>query len=402
MKILFISNFLPDTNYTRDLSVYFQKVCKEGDVLYLCGKKNEPVNDGRSPSVDEVWTRGIFFFVPLIRYVWKKKPDIVHLQQEFKTYGGIASAFLFPWFVLLIRFLGCKVVITSHTAVSKGQIDRSFLEGFGLKNSFVNRTLVKIFLIYSYKLIVRFSNRTTVHTNLLKSRLVEEYGCGAHKISVIPHGIREITDRDVLPKSPQIYKKFPILKKKKIILAFGYFSPRKGYELLLEALGKLFEDPGLKKDWIMVLAGDVVKEFLPYKKKIEKLIKQKKMSDSILITGYVDAKDVDELYRLAKVCVIPAVFSFNTSGVLSVALAYGRPLLVADVKPLGQEVKENNFGLLFDLHQPDSFRSELKKLISSGSFYEKTKQALRESASKRYWSRVAKKHYLLYKDVLSK
>ncbi len=400
MKVVFVANFLPDTNYTRDLSQGFIKVMKPRDELFLCGRKNEPVTDGKLPGVDLVWLKGSFSFIPIYLYILKKKPNLVHLQHEFKTYGGVISAALFPWLISLLRLTGFKVVVTIHTVVSKKQIDKSFLEGFGLKDNFLNSFLVKLFLISIYKLIVFFSNEVTVHTDLLKTRLVEEYAGNTTKIITIAHGIREISDRDSLPKNPNMFKQFPILKGKKIILSFGYFSPRKGYELLIDSLTRVFEDPKLKKEWVMVLAGDVMPEFVQYKNKIQKLIKKKKIENSVLITGFVDAEGVNELYRMAKICVITAVYSFNTSGVLSVVLAYGKPLLVADVKPLAQEVMDNNFGLLFDLQESSSFKGKLQKLIEDNDFYERTKKSLRKSASNRYWSIIAKKHYELYRHVL--
>lgn len=396
---MLIANYLPDTNYTRDLSQGFNTILKRNDRVFLCGRKNEHVTDGKVPVVDNVWKKGILFFIPIISYILKNKADVVHIQQEFKMYGGIPSAILFPWVVLFIRLLGKTVVVTPHGVVSTNQLNENFLQSFGLQNTWIHNLLIRIFLNYSYKLIVGFASCTTVHTGLLKKILIDEYKCKPNKVVIIEHGIREIPDRAVIPLNPYIVQKFPMLKNKQIILVFGYFSPRKGFEYLIESFKNILAE-GKIHGWTMVLAGDVAKEFVSYREKIDKLIKKLHLEKSILITGFVDAKEIDELYRISKISVIPAIFSFNTSGALAMTLAYGKPLLVANVQPLSEEIKENNFGLLYDRSGPNSFKQQLTKIITNEKLYKSLEQSVRKSSTKRFWKHIAQEHYSFYKKLV--
>ncbi len=399
MKTVFVANFLPDTNYTRDLSQGFIQIMKKNDELYLCGRKNEPVLDGKMPEVDLVWKKGVFPYISIIKYIYSKKAQVVHVQHEFKTYGGILSAILFPWFILALRLLRLKVVITSHGIVSRKQLSKDFLEGFGLSYNLLNLFLVKSFLTYSYKLIIYFANCTTVHSPFLREILTNEYKCSPKKVVFVEHGIREIKDISLLPKNPKIYKKYPKLKNKNIILVFGYFSPRKGFEFLLEGFSDLIKSEKVD-NWIMVFAGDVNKEFLPYKLKIDKLIKNKKLDKYTLITGFIDAVEVDEFYRLAKISVIPAAYSFNTSGALAMTLAYRKPLMVSNVKPISEEIRLNKFGLLYDLGGKNSFENQFKKMISDKKTYSLIKSTLDKETPRRFWKNIALEHYKLYSKIL--
>lgn len=399
MRIVFVANYLPDTNYTRDLTFHFNQIMAKNDAIFLCGRKNEPVTDGKMPPVDLVWNRGALFFVPILWYIIKKRPNLVHFQQEFKLYGGVPSSLILPWLFFFLRIIGIKIVVTPHGIVSPKQLDGNFLESFGLKNTFYNKVAVVIFLHYVYRLLVLFSNKSTVHTPFLRRILVEQYRCDPSKIIVVEHGIREIQLDKKDTGQKLVFRKYPLLKNKNIILVFGYFSPRKGFEYLINAFERILREDALSKDWVMVLAGDVMKEFQPYKRKIERLIRQKKMAGKVVITGFIDAPEVDELYRISKVSVIPAVFSFNTSGALAMSLAYKKPLLVSNVKPIANEVSENEFGLLFENNNPDSFGKQLKQYFNKKT-YARIQKDVERSASKRYWRIIAKQHRDIYKKIL--
>lgn len=399
MKIVFVANYLPDTNYTRDLSTEFVKIIGKKDELFLCGRKKESVDDGVRPNVDQVWSRGVFFFVPIILYIFKKRPDLIHFQHEFKMYGGVFSAIFFPWLILFLKIFSFKIVITSHGIVSGTQLDKNFLESFGLKNTFLNKLLIIFFLNYVYTLLSLFSDAVTVHASLLRQILIKQYRCNPKKIIVISHGIRSVRDLTI-PSAPTIYKRFPLMKNKKIILVFGYFSPRKGFEYLINSFSNLLKSDPEMKNFVMIIAGDVSKEFLSYKNKIEKLIIRNKISRNILITGFVNAVEIDELYRIAEISVIPAVFSFNTSGALAMTLAYKKVLLVSDVKPISEEVSENGFGLLFDIKSPESFGVQVKELISNKKLFKNLKSSVAEKSVRRYWINIAKEHYSLYKKII--
>jgi len=399
MKILFVANFLPDTNYTRDLSTALNSVIPESDVQYLCGRKHEPVTDGLQPAVDQVWEKGFLFFIPILKYIRLKKPDVVHVQHEFRNYGWTSSAIMFPWFIFLLHILGYTTVVTLHGVVSQKQLDQNFLEGFGFSDNPIYRFIIRVFLHYVYRLIYLFSDYCTVHTDVLMNILISEYGFRRNHVGVIPHGVREIGNVKVKPKHYRIYGKFPRLRNKKIILVFGYFSPRKGYEYLIRSFRSFRDLRGANRDWVLVLAGDVLKEFRYYKHKISRLISDLHLNSSVFITGYVDRRDIDDLYRLTKIVVIPAVYSFNTSGALSIALAYKKPILVSNVKPLADEITSNRFGMLYDKDGKHSFFTQLNTLTTDQKTYRAMESSLTDSVQKRYWRIVAKKHYALYKRL---
>jgi len=397
MKTVFVANFLPDTNYTRDLSQGFIEAMEKRDKLFLCGRKGEPVIDGKKPDVDLVWKKGAFFFIPIFMYILKRRPNLIHFQHEFIMYGGVLSGFIFPWLILFLRIIKFKIVITLHVIISTKQLNKDFFESFGLKYNFLSRISAKLFLAYSYKLLVIFSNIVIVHTPLMRRVLIEQYKCNPDKIKVIELGNRMLSKHPIPIRNPYIVKKFPMLKNKDIILVFGRLSPRKGLEFLIHSFREMVAE-NKKKNWILVFAGEVSNDYLGYKQKIENLIEKLKISRFIVITGFVNEKEVEELHRMAKVSVIPALFSVSVSGAISTALAYKIPLLVANVSPIAEEVKGNNIGRIFDNANINSFAQELKKLISDRYNHKKIMSSIEKVAARRYWTVVAREHYKTYKN----
>ncbi|MBI4036870.1 hypothetical protein HY385_00405, partial [Candidatus Daviesbacteria bacterium] len=168
MKIVLVSTFALSTNYSRDLSVSLQKIASPKDTIYLCGKSGESAADNNPPKIDPVWRSGWLFVFDIFSYVLSKKPQLVHLQQEFKLYGNILSNILFPWLVLLLRLTGVKVVITIHGVISPQILGAGFLESFNLPQNLLTKTLAHLYLFYVYYLTGLFSTSIIVLAPALK------------------------------------------------------------------------------------------------------------------------------------------------------------------------------------------------------------------------------------------
>src|SRR6185437_11177185 len=94
--------------------------------------------DKNLPKVQHIWRYGWKYFFDILAYVHKIKPDVVHLQHEFKTYGGLITALLFPILLFVLRLQGYPVVVTTHGVVSPKQVDFEFLDNFNVKpNTFM-------------------------------------------------------------------------------------------------------------------------------------------------------------------------------------------------------------------------------------------------------------------------
>ncbi len=402
MKIVIVSTFSLSTNYSRDLGVAVRKVASSDDCVILCGKKDDVPADNEPPKINNVWTPGWLFFFQILFFSLKERPAVIHFQQEFRLYGNIISNILFPWLILLLRISGIKTIVTIHAVISYETVSSVFLQSFFLpQNSFTKR-IAFLYLFYTYFLCGMFANSVIVLTPVLKELLIKDYRLPEGKINVIRIGIPEIKNKESKTVKTNIIKRFPLIKGKKIILVFGYFSPRKGFPLLVKAFAKVLSNNKEAKDWVLVLAGNVKKEFIPYKQTIERLIKKTGCNKNIVITNYLDTEEIDDFYRLSTIGVIPGVYSIATSGALSLGLAYLKPLLAIDLKPISEDVQGTNLGLLYNPFNPNSFAQKLKIIMNDKKIYKNLYQSMKREAPNRYWTKIGMDHYQLYRKILDK
>ena len=96
------------------------------------------------------------YIFEILRQLRKDRPDIVHLQHEINMYGGVMTALLFPWLLLLLKIHRYKVVVTIHAAVNRDLIDKKFIYLFHKNPHFVRPFLLKSFFSYIFKTISFF------------------------------------------------------------------------------------------------------------------------------------------------------------------------------------------------------------------------------------------------------
>ena len=103
--------------------------------------------------------------------------EIIHFQFEnslFHPFGlGVIKKMFFP------RLRGKKIVLTMHTVLKKDQI---------YARNFLFKSIKKIILPLTNKLIGIFSDKIIVHSDYLKKILINEYSISKKKVEVIPHG----------------------------------------------------------------------------------------------------------------------------------------------------------------------------------------------------------------------
>jgi glycosyltransferase involved in cell wall biosynthesis len=78
--------------------------------------------------------------------------------------------------------------------------------------------------------------------------------------------------------------------------------------------------------------------------RLEELVRQKRAR---LINRYVTVAEEKELFAASDVVLLPYLNHFGTSGVLSRAMAAGKPVIASNEQLLGRLVREHGLGLLF-------------------------------------------------------
>jgi len=161
----------------------------------------------------------------------------------------------------------------------------------------------------------RLPQRVVVHTPRMKQRLVNEFGLAPQRVVVMEHGIEPA--RAATPITDPPPGALPLL------LVFGIVVPRKGIDLLLEALRDI------AFPFRLVIAGHGPDE--AYRQRLRSLLAEHPQRAQVeWRDGFVPEPDMEQLFRDAALLVLPYRY-IDQSGVLFQALRFGTPVLATRV-----------------------------------------------------------------------
>jgi alpha-maltose-1-phosphate synthase len=243
------------------------------------------------------------------------KPDVIHLLEYY------------PWMHFYLKHLArFPLVATIHDPIKHiGDIESwrvPFFRGY-------------------YKYISQF----IVLGNHMRDLFAEKYGIDYARINVVPHG-----------NSLFYLERFSsnIPEKKNTILFFGRLYKYKGIEYLVKA------EPNISRvvpDVQFVIAGRGSKRYLKAVK--QKIIHQNKF---VFHEDYISDEMMAQLFQEASLVALPYVES-TQSGVLMMAYAFKKPVVVTNVGSLPEYVDEEETGFIVPPRDSSSMAGRINKLL---------------------------------------
>ena len=187
-------------------------------------------------------------------------------------------------------------------------------------------------------------------------RLVERYAVSPAKLHVAPPGTERksiLTDK----------------RRKTILLCVGSIVPRKGHDVLIEALARLADI-----DWSARFVGPPRDD--GWKNRLDRLIATHGLEDRISFIGPL--ADLDSEYKQAGIFVL-ATRHEGYGMAYAEALAAGLPVVGCAVGAV-PEVVPPDAGALVPPDDPAAFASALRKLLTDTNAYDKAAQGARRAA----------------------
>lgn len=281
-------------------------------------------------------------FVKMVRLIMYHLRLIFFVMSRCKRNIHVIGLFRYEWLTgimegLLFKLLGKNYIITVHNVLPHNK-----------------KTRCNIFV---YKLIYRIPDWIIVHTNNMKSELIEKYGIKSDKIIIMQHGIN-----DVVPETSLIsddYRRLLNLPDREtILLFFGQVWPYKGLDILLDAIENV-------DDIFLIIAGNVQDPL--YRSYIENKIETHPKRGRIIGNlSFIPNDKIPLYFGAASVCVMP-YRQIDQSGVLFLALRYGTPVIAFDVGSLREYIPDQ-VGIIVSTsstehlaHAIDMFKSQYHK-----------------------------------------
>jgi len=255
LKVVMVSR-APVGSYTSKLVKGFSNARPEDHVRVL-GHQGERRNEQYITMV-ETWTSTLFPF-QIFRKVCRDKPEVVHVQHEFGMFGKPATMSMVPFLYLFLRILRVKTVSTIHSTIFPDALSNGSVGELLPIATWIPRIIVEMGLHLVYGPACRFSDLVIVHQRSQKRKIQRYYRIKGDKIAFMPHGVGR-TEYSATRDSLSRWKS--TIRNRRVALYFGYVSPRKGLDYLLDAFEEFSR---ARPEWMLILAGGLSKEYYrPY------------------------------------------------------------------------------------------------------------------------------------------
>jgi len=309
-------------------------------------------------NLPKIWNPKIVYLISdMINLVKKYLPDIVHVQES-------GHPMLLPFF-LYLRLKNIQLVNTLHD----------------VKPHLGEENIQKHYLDWVIKY---FTKNYIVHGNFLKAELSSYMHIPLTNISVIPHG------------NFSIYKEWQISKfdrEDSTILFFGRIHEYKGLDILLDSI-KLI---GNKLTSFKVIIAGKIYNFEEYKKKI------KANNQFIELHDYrIPHSKVCEFFQRCSLVVLPYKEA-SQSGVVPLAFAFGKPVVVTDVGSISEIVDNGIDGYVVPSNNSKKLAKSILDILEDKETIDRmSKNAYRKSRELLSWDRISRLTRKVYISSLIK
>lgn len=172
----------------------------------------------------------------------------------------------------------------------------------------------------------------------------------AAKNKVLPHPVYSNFGNPVDQEEARKYLK---LDCEKLILFFGFIRDYKGLDVLLAALSLINEKEGIK----LIVAG----EFYSNKEKYISLIKNLNLTGRVyLFTDFIPTDNVKYYFSAADSVILP-YRDATQSGIVQIAINFGRPVIATNVGGLSEVVREGETGYVVEKENPGALAEAILK-----------------------------------------
>lgn len=213
------------------------------------------------------------------------------------------------------------------------------------------------------------------------------------KITVIPHGPYTIFDKKKYSKE-SARKKLNIPKNKKVILFFGQLKPHKGLEYLVKAFKAVVKE--VPDAWLYI-STDL--SYSPQLNDFLQRIEKTGAGDRIqLVSKYVSSYEIEAIFKASDLVVLPYT-QVSQSGVLNLAYAFKKPVVVTDVFSDTVKIKDH-FGKVAVREDVVSLKNCITELLKDPSKMENYGNAAYDYATNENgWDKMAEEMDRIIKEL---
>lgn len=175
------------------------------------------------------------------------------------------------------------------------------------------------------------------------------------------------------------------------ILYLGRIDELKGINYIIEAFARL---PQEYSDYLLVIAGKIT----DYKKKLDKIIRENKVENRVIFTGFVKEEDKISIYHDAELFVNPVRYMGGVSITVFESLLSNTPVIVT--RESGELVEKMDAGSIVEYGDVESLKNEMIRSLEDKTLTQKqvsnAQKYIRENLD---WKNVSEKILDIYMEA---
>ena len=234
------------------------------------------------------------------------------------------------------------------------------------------------------------STEVIVNSNFMKGHIQGLFGLPFDKINVIPNGIN-LTNFNGVERDYEFRRQYA-LDNEKIILYMGRLVYEKGIQHLIAAMPKILDN---YHDAKLIIAGKggMIDE-------LKAQVEYMGISNKVYFTGYLDAKQVQKMYKCADVAVFPS--TYEPFGIVALeAMLAGVPIVVSDVGGLNEIVEHGVTGMKSYAGNSNSIADSILTLLYDHALAAKVAKNAKAKVKELYnWNKIAQDTHFTYQKAI--
>ncbi|WP_116131785.1 glycosyltransferase family 4 protein [Tropicimonas sp. IMCC34043] len=207
---------------------------------------------------------------------------------------------------------------------------------------------------------LRLADHVLVPSAHTRSILIGRYNVEPGKITIVRPGV-------VPPSGPSIPVEPPL------ILSVGILHPRKGHDILIEALGRIRH-----LDWTAVIVGSAWDA--AHAEDLAREVARLTLGDRVHLAGRISTEDLQGLYRAASIFALATRYE-GYGMVFDEAVSYGLPIVSCRTGAVPDTVPRDA-GLLVPSDNPVAFADAMARLLGDGDLRQFMSDAALRAAAK--------------------
>jgi len=251
---------------------------------------------------------------------------------------------------------------------------------------------------------VRESAAIVAASTIELAELRQLYRADPSRVAVIPCGV----DPEVFKPVRQADAREALGRDQceRLVLFVGRIEQIKGIDVLLRALGLLFQrHPDLRSDVCLLVVGGALDpgDDAPETEKIlelRRLVHEHRMEANVAFVGSRDQEQLALYYAAADVCAVPSLT--ESFGLVALeAMACGTPVVGTRVGGLQTLIEDGESGLLVPAGDDTALAEAIHAVLTDHRLRTHLSHGARERAERFTWNRVGQRMTELYDKVLA-